>query len=316
MHPLVAQIHPSFRTAFFAWFVGRCALYVAWHATGGDPLSVSVSGGALAGAIGTIVELLNTHVSSVAHAGDWMRFVLNEVAVFVGLVSLYRFVRRDGMPQAADRAVWLAACSPLMVLTLPGSDWAFVFAAAMASLALASASMVGWASLVYLSIGVTRPEMLVLWPGFAAVCIGARGKGDPVAWMAASVPLLAFAGRVLWSVLVGDPKSLYAYEATWRTGFEWQGLVHHLPDLGVIAACLLGIGLAIRLAKTRPASWLIMSVPCMIWPMLHEPSTSAIGTMLVCAAVFGHLGRFTEDPSRERILLTLSLVGCVAMVLI
>lgn len=316
MHPLVAHIHPSYRSAFFAFIVGRSALYIAMHAIGQAPLDVESSGGLLADWFGVVVEIANAHVESVDNAGDWLGLIVNEIAVFVGLVGLYRFVRRDAMPQGADRAVWLAACSPLMVLTLPGSDWAMVFAIAMWSLELAGAGLGVWAALLF-SLGVvTRPDLLVLWPGFAALIWRMGSNDDLSTWFAGLLPLLAFASRVLWAVLFGDPNTLYTYEAAWRTDLVWSGWHAHLADLGVLGVSVFGLALAAVYWRRRPKSWVVMAVPCLIWPVLHEPSTAAVGTMLVCAASFGHLGAYTEDPGHERLVLGLSLVGLVALALL
>ncbi len=316
MHPVVAQIHPSIRTAFFAFFIGRTALYLALHAVGQSPLDVRVEGGLLAEWLRILSELANTHVDSIDGAGDWLRFVLNETAVFLGLIGLYRFVRRDAMPQGADRAVWFAACSPLMFLTLPGADWAFVFAMAMWSLEIVAAGHAIWGSLLFMIGVMTRPDLLVLWPGFAAVCLRGNSTDKWQTWVGAVLPLLAFATRVLWAVLFGDPDSLYTYEAAWRTEWAWEGWSAHLGDLGILGMALFGVLLALHHVARRPRAWLVMAIPCLVWPVLHEPSTAAVGTLLVCAPAYGYLGAFTEDPARERLLMGLSLLGLVALALL
>jgi|GEM_PF-2084416 len=326
MHPIVTHIHPSYRTAFLAWFVTRSLLWVAAALAGVSPMLdaqdfLNFSGGppgwsfVVHGA--ALLGIYAPHIL----AG------LGELALLVGCVAVYRFVRRDQLPQTAESATWLWAASPAMVFTLPAGDWTFAVALAALALMALGESRHFWAAAA-LSLALWfRPEAILLWPGAAflgwkyyqpskhhAMSIWATTLGPLAAFIAMVLTAIGMAGRYGVSI-----RTLQA-GSQWRQPVELgaplsEMIAAHSADLLMLAA--LGVGLVMMVGYLRqvPKSWPLLALPCLAWPLVYQPPTAAIAMVLFALPFFGYLGRAAADPVAERPLLAASLGGLMLMML-
>ncbi|MFW5967964.1 MAG: hypothetical protein ACOCV2_10615, partial [Persicimonas sp.] len=172
MHPLVARIHPSLRTAFFAWVVTRGVLWLA-AAAAGEPLWVEPTPQMAEGAPGWSLLVHSAgHLDSLwaigsVGAGTLAITAVIEAALLAALVGVYRFVRRDHLPAVAERATWLWAAFPAMASTLPPGAWAFAIAGVAICLGALSAGRHVLALAAMIAAMSFKPEVLLIWPGAA-----------------------------------------------------------------------------------------------------------------------------------------------------
>ena len=297
MHPIVARIHPSFRTSFFAWAVARSAMLLVLLLRGHNPIPQQLPEGTGAWSLVREVFLfLNANVDMLDQAGGITILALGEFAMWMGGVAVYRFVRRDGLPQTAERATWLWACSPLAVLAPPGSSWIFAGPLAVWALEAVSGSRHVLAGALLSFAILLRPEAIVLAPGLALMSFSKGRASDLGPWLASLVPVLVFSSVILATIFLGDStRELYA-EGTWRD-WAWNGWESHIVDIGVMTACGVGLLLALAFFKRVPKAWLAMAIPVLAWPVVQEPSIASVGPLLFCAPLFGYIALLTEDPS-------------------
>lgn len=317
MHPLVARIHPSYRTALMAWFVTRALLWLTVTTSGGSPLASIDAFDGGAPAWGVLVYAID----GLAY-GPTMLAALAELMLLVATISVYRFVRRDQLPQTADRATWLWAACPAMIWTLPAADWTFAISLVAVSLAALSASR---HLLATVALGVAmafKPEAIFVWPGIAV--LGWKnfqaGKQHPSSpWLTTLGPPAAFTGLILLAMSMagrlGVSLRTLQTGSQWREGFVWQGFAAHVPDLFLAAVALVAVWLAIAYFKQLPKSWPLMVVPCVAWPFLQQPPTAAVAALMFAVPLFAYLAKVADDPSVERPLLA-AFVGALLVLVV
>jgi hypothetical protein len=320
MHPLVSRIHPSYRTAFFAWFVTRSLLWMTAAASGratfvGARVFEDFGGGTPAW------SLLIHGLSLLGDAAPIALAALAELALLAACVAVYRFVRRDQLPQTAESAAWLWAASPAMVFTLPAGDW--TFAVALSAIALGALSDSRHiAAGIALSVAVAfRPEAVLLWPGVAFLGLKnyQPGKQPPISpWITGLGPLAAFIGAVLAAMSLAGRfgVSLRTLQSgnEWRDGiiwneFAWAGFSAHSADFLMLAALIAGLAMASAFLRQVPKSWPLLALPCLIAPLFFQLPSPSIAALLLALPFYGYLGRLAADPVVERPLLAASLGG-------
>ncbi|MGM0558394.1 MAG: hypothetical protein ACQEVA_18560 [Myxococcota bacterium] len=335
MHPLVARIHPSYRTAIFAWLISRAALWSAKFMAPGSLFSPSTPFPDIyahgfergAPAWSAIVHFARAFdgvapAAFGASGGEIVLAGLAELAMLAGLIAIYRFARRDNLPGVAERTTWLWACAPLMAWTVPVGSWSFGLAAVAISLATAGSGLL-LASAFAITVAILfRPEALLLSPGL--VYLGWSRKGGapgpdwaPLALMFA--PILAFTAAVGSAILLagsyGVSLRTMQPDATWRESLQWHGLDAHLPELALAVGALVLAASVIKEVRKTHASWALMSVPCLVWPFLQEPSTAMMPALMLAIPAFGALARVLDDTSRERAILTASVAAMLLFAL-
>jgi hypothetical protein len=311
MHPLVARIHPSLRTAFFAWIIARIAVWYGAYVRLG-----SVLGGIDVG-LGT--PTYRSALEALLLVGSpWdVRILagLSELVLLLGVVAVYRFARRDGVPQTADRATWLWIASPAMVFAVPGSDWAFAYG--LVALAMASVTRVRWSALALCLAVALRPEAVVVWPALAWAWWSHRGETDPlIATVFSVLPGAAFAGTVLGGLLMGQPDALFAGAAGWREDFAWHGFAAHTTDLVVAGGVLVGLAIAIRMFKETPRSWIFCTLPVLVLVVMARPTLAGLAVIPFAIPLFVQTAKLAQDVGFERVLLTSSLVALCLVALV
>lgn len=301
MHPLVARIHPSYRTAFFAFVVVRASYWLALHAAGRLAFTSAEFGTSLFRGLNALAP------SPLAFA------LFTEVALYVGLVAVHRFARRDGMPQTADRATWLWIASPAMVFALPGSAWTLAYAlAALAIGAILNARV----SAVMLSAAVMiRPEALVIWPALAWAWWAYRDEDASERLFLAALPPAMFAMTVLLGIFVGEPSALLATASAWRTDLAWHGFAAHAEDLTVAAVMFGAFAVAVQMLDDTPRGWFWLVAPVLVLVLLHARAFDGLAVLPFAVPLFVQLAKFAQDPGLERTLLSGSLAGLLLLAL-
>jgi hypothetical protein len=312
MHPLVARIHPSLRTAFFAWLLCRTtawtALFVRW--SHGSDATFEPGVGAFAWHWITAFSAWSDRVYPMT--GTIFLVGVGELLLFAACVGIYRYARRDGVPQTAERATWLWALSPLMIFAVPGQGWQWALALVPVAFAL-SASGRGVLGALAASLAIAiRPEVALVWPALAAEAWAGRIKDDTNGPLAVTLGVpAAFALSIFGTILFGDGASVLHVAADWRQ-WEWRGLHAHFADITVVAALSTGIVLHLRYATKAPRR-LLLAIPCLVFPLLLTPSAAMAATAAFSAPTFFLLAKSTEDPAFERPLLAASLLAFFAL---
>lgn len=327
MHPLVARIHPSIRTAFFAWFVTRTLLWVA-SARAGRAVFVRPGEALAEGAPGWSALVFAAEKLDAAATvgglgvGAVAVTVLAEAALFAALVGVYRFVRRDQLPATAERATWLWAACPAIIWTMPPTGWTFAIAGVAVGLGALASSRHVLGSAALMAAVAFKPEALLVWPGAALIAWKTHrpGKQHPISpWLTTLGPPAAFTAVIVSAMTLagrfGVSLRTLQSGAEWRTSLAWRGLQAHTVELGLAAALLVCLWLAIAYLKRTEASWPIMALPCLAWPLFQEPSTAAAAAILFGLPFFGYLARASDDSGVERPLLAAFLGGLMTMCL-
>lgn len=255
-------------------------------------------------------------------AGTVLMVVAGELALLVAAVGIYRFVRREDLPQTAERATWLWALCPAMVVTIPASSWNFAIAGASVGLAaIRSRHFWGATAAVALAIGF-RIETVVLWPGFVWLALDAYRPGKDSGaglWGAAFGPLAAFTASVgsatLFAGRLGISIRSIHPAASWRTDWGWRAIGGDAPLMAVSVVAVLGLFLLVRSVRRDGGRSLLAAAPLLVWPALHDPVSEACGAFLLAMPAFAVLARNLEDISLERPAMVASTVGLAVWLL-
>jgi hypothetical protein len=328
MHPLVARIHPSYRTAFVSWFFARAICWMAYASN--EMLAVPLlyapdyaRGAPLwAGWVRLCRALEGQAGIGSLDLGTLVMVGTGELALLVAAVAVYRFARRDELPQTAERATWLWILCPLMALATPVTSWVYaVCGVAVALAALGGQAYLLAAGALAVAIGF-RVEAMLVWPGFAWMAYRAYrpGKDSPFGpWAAIFGPLGAFTATIGSAiVLAGDwGVSLRGLHpgSRWRREIVWDGVVAEAPLLLLGTAVVVGIVLVVRAVGRDAGRSLLTAGPALAWPLLHEPSLQAAGALLFAIPAFVVLARQLDDRSFERPTMVAFTVGLLLLMI-
>ena len=326
MHPLVARIHPSYRTAIISWFFARAICWMAHASTGMLALPLLYSpayarGAPLwAGWVRACRSLEEYALWDLGGAGTVAMVVAGELALLVAATAVYRFARRQELPQTSERATWLWMLTPAMALTAPVSSWTFAAAGVAVGLAAVRSNAF---YLGALALGVAvgfRVEAILVWPGFVWTAYRAyRPAKDSSfgAWLTFFAPLSAFTAVVGAAALFAGTWGMSIrglHPATeWRTDFVWRGLGAEAPVLILATIAVLVVVLLVRSAPRNAGRALVAAAPPLVWPLLHEPVFEASGTLLFAVPAFVVLSRNMDDRSFERPAMVASAVALLLL---
>lgn len=307
MHPWMAQIHPGFRTGIIAWLIARAGILAMLFAK--NKLAVSelaldpstTTGAPLWGVFALLIEAMGS-------AGGWVMLAASEASALLAVLAVYHFCRKDTLPQTADRAVWLVALSPLMATLFPINAWTFAAPICLCALAAAvHARHLLALACITIAIGL-RPELALLTPALALLGWRSRQPGKTPEWAPwllglgpiAALTLTIFAAFALAGI--GGISMRTIHVEAWRAGITWQGLEDVVFVLGVFVA----IVCAAKFAGRTPKSWVLLTLPCLVWPLAHQ-SPGELAPMVLCAApIFAYLAKIGEEPGLERVTLVIS----------
>lgn len=326
MHPIVARIHPSYRTAFVAWFFARSLSWMAYATSGAGALPLlwapSYGEGAPLWALWVRgCRSLETYtIFGETGAGTAAMVVGGELALLVAAAALYRYARREELPQTAERATWFWCLSPVMALTIPVSAWNFGLSFLVLALAaLRFQRFFAATAAIALAIGF-RIEAVLVWPGFVWLAYRSYRPGKDSGtgpWMAAFGPLAAFTA-VIGGVMMAAGRfgmSMRALQPglSWRSELVWDGIGAEAPLLiagALVAAAILTL---VRAAARDSGMALVTAAPVLLWPLLHVPLLRASGAFLMAIPAFVACARELDDRSIERAAMVASVGGLVLL---
>ncbi len=98
-------------------------------------------------------------------------------------------------------------------------------------------------------------------------------------------------------------------ESNRRQTWNWQGWSAHTGDIWAVLLCGMLLMLAIRYMRQTPRAWVLITAPCAVLPLLHEPAGLGMAWLLIALPAFAYLGRATENPVLERPLFVAFLGG-------
>ncbi len=268
VHPLIARIPPALRCALLATLVGKFVLLArGYNLPAWDWYE-----------IGWI-------------AAEWL-------LAMAGTWSVYHVIRKQGLPQTAERAGWLWATFPLVAL-MPAQDLFWVVLPLMGfALAMSPAyplAAIAWAASLWHAPNTLLIGAMVIW--------GASQVKDPLKRAAlVAGPILAAAGLVLYHVLEGSLRDFQAFQPRQ----DWDVLAWQVPEwLGVIVP-LAFIGLALTYARRLPTAWTLASVVTLV---LVAVQTGPFTAALALPVIAGHFALSTENPQAERTVIGLQIAS-------
>ncbi len=303
MHPLIARIHPAFRTALLAWLLSRSALWLI------APLRPSElgSGTPLPGLLTSLIEELSAAVSSepatvIIELSPWIAL---EVMLLLAGIAVYRFARSTDLPQIAERACWLWFFNPVLAMSV--LDWGTQMAAAAGAIAVAGVVTYRPKFAVFaaaVAVGC-RLEFILMWPAIAAATwIHRRRDGESMVPIAAGILVVpvAFTAWIAasWHLAGATHTSLRAMhgEAVWR---DATTLIPSFPDeLLLLLVLAAAVGLMVRYFRRFPRWYALCALPALAWPFVQVPAFFAAVTVTWALPVFAYLAVVSDDRAVER----------------
>ncbi len=312
MHPLIARIHPAFRTALFAWLLSRGALWITCASASAD----LGTGAPLPGLVATALEHLTAMVppGPISALIMLMPWIAVECLMLAAGVAVYRFARTTELPQIAERACWIWFFNPILALSI--LDWGTQAAAAAGALAIAGfiTYRPGRATIAaFIAVGC-RLEFILLWPAIAIAGWRHYRRGKDPAYMPWSAALIVPISFITWIGLTWHlagtaNTSLRALhgDAAWRTA---ETLAPSFPGEVLLLTAVAGaLVLALCYARRFPLWYLALALPALLWPLVQIPIHFAAITVAWSLPTFVHLACATDDRAVERPLLVGLVIG-------
>lgn len=315
MHPLVARLHPAFRTAVTAWLLSRILIWVSAP----SHLLELADGAPLPGLVATFVDAATATVppgiaSDLVAFGPW---IFLEAAVLTAGIAVYHFARATELPQFAERACWLWFFNPIWAVT--AGNWGAQTAAACGALAVAAMATHRPRRAIVAAVIATgcRLEFIVLWPAIALAAwrhrrderhttttLAAALIAVPVAfaaWIATALHLAGSAGTSMRSIH-GDRAWRDSLSMVDTPTVEWI----------VIGALTVAIAVCLYYVRRFPAWYALAALPPLIWPLVQTPAITAAVTTCWALPAFVYFATATDDRSIERPLLATLIVAFAA----
>ncbi len=307
MHPIVARIHPALRTTLLAFLVGRGAFWLSRWIQGRDLATLTYGVGPWANSQ-TLVELANDVVPAAdGHFGTYSMIGLSEVMIWLTALAIYKIIRREGLPQTADRAVWFWMCSPLIALLVPGSNWILGGMLALWALEFAGSNRAAWAGVLMAVAATIAPQTVVLFPGVAALSFRSA-KDEFTPWVATLLPTLTVACLVLYGVLFGDAPR-YIFDAFLvRENWVPAQIIQSPWDIAQIALGLVLLAFWAANLKRLPRSFALLSLPAIVVLLVAPVGFPNMFPLMIAAPIWAYLALFAQNPEIERPILSASLL--------
>lgn len=276
MHPVIARIPPSFRTAFLATLVARSAVALR-------------------------LPDFDYPTFGYQSAEEWTLIIAGHLLFFLCAVGIYSLVRRHGLPQTAERATWIWATFPL-IATLQMSTLGWLTPAIAGMALVASAHPV--AGTLIFSITALNPTMLPLIPVFAVLAWSVKG---PQMWRvgAAILPAFVAALSIVYSAMEGGLRdlTLFSIRNAWHPN-SWD-----FQDYIWIGVPLLLALLSVVHFKRLPASWCAMAVLVLVPVALQNPALALLLPVFAVAPLFAQVSLVAQEPEIERVILGLQVAA-------
>ena len=234
----------------------------------------------------------------------WLVAVVGELLLCGGAWCVTQCVRKDTLPQTAERAVWLWAICPLWLLVPPGGPWAWGIGLMTLSLGLLHRERAFLAALLGALAVCIRPECVVFVP--AVWWIGQRALGSPrhAWWHSWCAPMALLFGLLLSvTMALGFAGSLGIsirdfYPDLWRPPWEATPLVSAQNAWVVAGTAAMGTLMGRHRALMTD---LALGLPALglLW-FVGEPAL--VAPLCLCVyPFFGSWSKSLEVPLLERV---------------
>lgn len=308
MHPLIARIHPAFRTAFLAWLLSRGALWLFL----GFGSAAPGEGVLLEGLMRAFLD----YGEAVLPAGPPLAMLwlipglLVEGLMLLAGLSVYRFARSTELPQVAERACWLWFFSPVMALI--ATDWSLQMAAALGAIALgALSSLRPRQSALATGLAISaRPEFLLFWPllayfGWKKYRPGKEPAYTP--WLAVLTAPLSFVATIGLTWSLGGSKHV-SFRGLYDESAQWRTLETLIPastaEMILFGGVSMALVLGIRYLGRLPRWYFFATLAAGAIALLHTPVVPmAVVALAWALPLVVYLGLATDEPGKERIVL-------------
>ncbi len=302
MHPLVANIHPSFRTAFFVWILSRTIAFAAVVKHRVVPWQIDLKGPPIWGWIADFVS----HFSH----GSTVFYILGELFLLFAFIASYKFSRKELLPQGAEHATWILALSPMLFVIAPNSADLWGVSLALIAVGSVSVGSFGLASIAIFIGMCVMPATIFAIPGITAIAFTTKNEYGQRGYLVPLVGLAAFAVTILGSVFFSDPSFLsrgLAVREVWILS-----LSDLLPIVGAIAlAAITGVGIF----RTKQWRWSFFMIPLFAPILFASPAEAwkiAALSLPICAT---SLSLISEDFSFQRTTIVAAALGSAWLVL-
>ncbi|MEM1348238.1 MAG: hypothetical protein AAGI01_06780 [Myxococcota bacterium] len=322
MHPWFTYIHPSLRTSLVVWgitragFLGICARH-----SEGSTLTFpdSIAGAPLWSALLHLIDAA-AHATSDTVLGLPTRAlalrIVAEVLLWAAIHGVYSLCRKDMLPQTAERATWLWATSPVLLLvsTHDPGPWALAIPCAAIALGAACRAQFVLGSLAMVCAVFAKPECVLLAPGLAWLGWRDYAEGrDPgwAPWAMTLAPIAALPAAVFTAFFFGGRAGISLRtlsDTPWRRELVWHGPWAHLPDLGALLVVGLAVACAGAYFKRVPRAWWALVAPAVLWPFTQAAPEDAMALYAASVPLFAVAAKVLDDPTRERPFLVLSVL--------
>ncbi len=310
MHPLMTHIHPALRVALLSWIIGRGgALLLCLH-KGLDILPKVHTSRPLPGDV-LLTELFALFGSYSGH----IALAIQELLILLAITSIYNFSRKDALPQTAERATWLFALSPLLLYATPLSPMTIGVSGGLLALASAVHGRYLVGIIAALLATFFMPEVALIFPGLLALGLRAKSPSTPAMVPVAlgMTPLISLIGIIFLSFMLAGYHDISirnlasASPMILSMDTLQHGISPSTPFILFALGLLASIIMAYRYAENTPKSWPLITIPLMVWPILHLNILPLAPLALLAAPLFAYLAKMTEDPALERPVLALSI---------
>lgn len=302
MHPLVANIHPSFRTAFFVWILSRTVAFAAVVKHHLAPWQIDANGPPI---WGTITDL----VSQVSF-GPPIFYMLGEILLLFAFIASYKFSRKELLPQGAEHATWILALSPMLFMVAPNSADLWGLSLAFIAVGTVSVGSFGLASVAIFFAVCVMPSSIFVVPGISAIAFTTKNENGQRGFAVLLIALVAFSVTILGSVFFSDPSFLsrgLALREVWVLSIN-----DLLPIIGAIAlAAITGVGIF----RTKQWRWSFFIIPLFAPILFASPVDAwkiAALSLPICAT---SLALVSEDFSFQRTTIVAAALGSAWLVL-
>ncbi len=302
MHPLVANIHPSFRTAFFVWILSRTVAFAGVMKGLVDPWQIDTKGPPIWGSVAELVSQIPF--------GPSVFYLLGELLLLFAFVASYKFSRKELLPQGAEHATWILALSPMLFMVAPNS--ADLWGVSLALIAIGSVTVGSFtmASVAIFFAVCLMPATVFVIPGISAIAFTTKNESGQRGFAVPLVGLAAFSITILGSVFFSDPSFLsrgLALREVWILSMN-----DLLPIIGAVAlAAITGVGIF----RTKQWRWAFFMIPLFAPILFASPADAwkiAALSLPICAT---SLALITEDYAFQRTTVVAAALGSAWLVL-
>lgn len=296
MHPLMAQIHPSLRSAFVVWILSRSIAFAGIAKSLEIPWSLDIQGPPLWRNFANIVNTLSW--------GPAFIYIICELLLLFAFIVSYKFARKELLPQGAEHATWLLALSPMLFLIHPNSADLIGISAAIIAIGSASVGNFKISAASIFAALLVMPESIFIIPGLAAISFTTKNEYGQRGYYIPLVGLIGFILTILGSIFWSDPSFISE-----GLHLRRQFFLSFFDLLPVVGAVTLSAITGVAMYRTQQWRWAFFIIPLFAPIFFSSPNDAwkiAALSLPVCASA---LSLLSEDFAFQRATLVAAALG-------